>query len=451
MPRKRLFWGLLILALCAGAPLCYLLWQANAQRRALAEVIAELDREEPNWRFFDMVRTRKHIPPERNSGDVILAAYAKFPKAFGEVPILQEIESLPPNKALTAAQENALWAAVQPFEAGLADALAIADMDEGNYAISYTEDIISTLIPHAQKVREMATWLAADAVLKAQKGNVPGACLSARAALNAGRSFGDEPFTVSTLVRINCVLLACAALERVLAQGDASDADLAKIHKLLEMEWQEDLFARAVRTERGVLHQIFRLLDSKKLDFKFIAALSEQKASTAVRAFGFIGNSQNSAHTWGLRYANQAQKIIKMPVHEQFEAIEKLQADYFDLPEVAKLLTPNWKKFHGNTFLRGKAQVACGMLGVALERYRQKHGRWPDKLDALQPDFLGDVPPDPFDGQPLRYRKTKNGVVVYSIGPSKAMQGDRWDGQWNVELGQRWEFRLWDVDMRRKQ
>ncbi|MCI0639487.1 MAG: hypothetical protein L0Y72_14705 [Gemmataceae bacterium] len=450
MPRKRLLWGLLILALCAGAPLGYLLWQANAQRRELAEVIAELDREEPNWRFFDMVRKRKHVPPARNSADVILAAYAKFPKAFGDIPILQEIELMPPNKALTAAQENALWAAVQPFEAGLADALAIADMDEGSFAITYNEDIISTLIPHAQKVREMAAWLAHDAALKAHKGNLAGACLSARAALNAGRSFGDEPFTVTVLVRIACVRLALDALERTLASGDAPDSELDRLQRLLEKEWQEDFFPMAARTERGVLHQIFSLLDSKKIDFKFIAALSEQNASTSARAFGFIGNSQNSAHTQGLRYANQAVKISKLPVHEQFDAIEKLQAEYIDLPEVAKLLTPNWKKFHGNTFLRGKAQAACGMLGVALERYRQKHGHWPDKLEALLPDFVADIPPDPCDGQPLRYRKTKDGVVVYSIGPSKAMQGDRWDGLRNGESGQRWEFRLWDVEMRRK-
>jgi len=55
--------------------------------------------------------------------------------------------------------------------------------------------------------------------------------------------------------------------------------------------------------------------------------------------------------------------------------------------------------------------------GIALERHRLAHGRHPESLAALVPDFLPEVPLDPCDGKPLRYRLQSDGSpVVWSIG-----------------------------------
>jgi len=58
------------------------------------------------------------------------------------------------------------------------------------------------------------------------------------------------------------------------------------------------------------------------------------------------------------------------------------------------------------------ATVACG-----LERYRLAHGAYPDRLEALAPQFVGKLPHDVIGGQPLHYRTTDAGkFVLYSIG-----------------------------------
>ncbi len=46
-----------------------------------------------------------------------------------------------------------------------------------------------------------------------------------------------------------------------------------------------------------------------------------------------------------------------------------------------------------------EAQVAC-----ALERYHLAHGEYPTTLDALVPQFIGELPHDIIGGQPLHYR-----------------------------------------------
>lgn len=58
---------------------------------------------------------------------------------------------------------------------------------------------------------------------------------------------------------------------------------------------------------------------------------------------------------------------------------------------------------------------------IACELYRRKHGELPESLDVLVPDFLENVPNDPFDGKPLRYSKEKK--IIYSVGENLVDSG----------------------------
>jgi hypothetical protein len=48
--------------------------------------------------------------------------------------------------------------------------------------------------------------------------------------------------------------------------------------------------------------------------------------------------------------------------------------------------------------------------------FRLARGKLPERLTELVPQFLPDVPIDPFDGKPLRYHHLAKGYVIYSIG-----------------------------------
>jgi hypothetical protein len=66
--------------------------------------------------------------------------------------------------------------------------------------------------------------------------------------------------------------------------------------------------------------------------------------------------------------------------------------------------------------LKRVAQLEVVKTLVAVERHRLAHAGLPETLDQLVPDYLAEVPVDPFDGRPLRYRRTDQGFVVYSVG-----------------------------------
>jgi len=66
--------------------------------------------------------------------------------------------------------------------------------------------------------------------------------------------------------------------------------------------------------------------------------------------------------------------------------------------------------------LSTRRQLVSCCTSLAVERYRLANDALPDSLSTLVPKFLDAVPIDPFDGQPLRYKKLAKGCVVYSVG-----------------------------------
>ena len=72
-------------------------------------------------------------------------------------------------------------------------------------------------------------------------------------------------------------------------------------------------------------------------------------------------------------------------------------------------------------------QPTTADTGIAIERYRRQHGKLPEKLDELVPEFLPQVPVDPYDGQPLRYVVDAEGCRVYSVGMNHTDEGGKGD------------------------
>lgn len=64
-----------------------------------------------------------------------------------------------------------------------------------------------------------------------------------------------------------------------------------------------------------------------------------------------------------------------------------------------------------------QAQAALTSTAIALRRHQLAFQTLPETLDDLVPQFLPTVPFDPFDGQPLRYRKISDReFLLYSTG-----------------------------------
>jgi hypothetical protein len=97
---------------------------------------------------------------------------------------------------------------------------------------------------------------------------------------------------------------------------------------------------------------------------------------------------------------------------------------------------------------RKQAIVRCAVTALAAERFRQKEGRWPERLAELTPEFLKEAPVDPFDGTLLRIKRVEDGLVIYSVGPDGTDSEGEMDRKDPKREGTDLGFRLWDVGRR---
>jgi hypothetical protein len=143
----------------------------------------------------------------------------------------------------------------------------------------------------------------------------------------------------------------------------------------------------------------------------------------------------------------------KLPPEQQAEPMHALETRVkqakVNYDVVTALVMPAVLKV-GEAYRRQQASLRCAVAAVAAERYRRDHGAWPATLDALTPDYLKPVPTDPYDGQPLRYKRLPDGAVVYSVGPDKKDDGGARNRTNARAEGTDYPFRLWDVDKRRQ-
>jgi len=83
--------------------------------------------------------------------------------------------------------------------------------------------------------------------------------------------------------------------------------------------------------------------------------------------------------------------------------------------EMAEMTTTTYVNvLNGLDGLRVSAEQ--GMVGIALSQYRDVHDTYPGSLEELTPDFLREMPIDPFSNQPYVYRVVGTGYVLYSFG-----------------------------------
>jgi hypothetical protein len=149
-----------------------------------------------------------------------------------------------------------------------------------------------------------------------------------------------------------------------------------------------------------------------------------------------------------LRWFNAIVEAAGKPVEEQPAAFAALPpAPTVEKPIISRFLSAFDKI--ASAFWRSVAEGRCAVVGIACERFRLKHNRWPENLAELSPEFLPAVPLDPYDGQPLRYTKLEDGVIIHSIGP-KPEPGRARRHRAGVPEGIETAFRLWNPDQRRR-
>ena len=97
-----------------------------------------------------------------------------------------------------------------------------------------------------------------------------------------------------------------------------------------------------------------------------------------------------------------------------------------DIPDLRRLFSDSIAGLGATVRRTMAAEVSRRMIvtAIALKRFQLKHGKLPEKLSELVPEFLPAAPTDPVDGNPLRYRLVSDGTfLLYSVGENGTDEG----------------------------
>jgi hypothetical protein len=275
--------------------------------------------------------------------------------------------------------------------------------------------------------------------------------------VNLGRSIGDEPFAVSQMVRQRYVGAAARDVERLLGQLVVSDSDLARLQAVFAEEAARDEWPIIVRGERGTAHQVMVALANGAVKTSTVRSRGRNLTRPPATVIGTILDwlddryppQLSVAYKWVLdETARLLKQTAHLAWHERTVVVTAICAEHVNAPELAHLWFDMDKllaRFQGS-----QARIRCTLVAVAAERHRLRHGAWPATAEELVPEFLAEVPLDPFDGKHLRYTRLPDGVVVSSVGADASVD----DGQisptwWQPPIGDI-SVRLWDANRRRQ-
>jgi hypothetical protein len=94
----------------------------------------------------------------------------------------------------------------------------------------------------------------------------------------------------------------------------------------------------------------------------------------------------------------------------------------------------------------------AALVAIALVRFQRRNSAWPASLAQLSPEFIKNIPPDRFVGDPLKYRVVDGKPILYSVGTDldddggkRVTDGPHWAEIWPPDTSIDGDWVLWPL------
>ena len=326
--------------------------------------------------------------------------------------------------ALSAADVPAAEQFLAQYDATVQATLVAARAEgECRFVVEY-EKGFSALLPNAQKMRTLARILKLRGRVAAAKGDAEGAVESVEANFAAVQAMAHQMLLIEHLVRVAIAGVALAEVEQLLSELELTDEQLARLDARVKGLAVEPLLTNALMGERSVGYHMFHHMEQ-------FSMLQGDIAAAPNPGDGVLSRPADCA-----MYLGFLREMITASREPFPTALDGMQKAENRLKHLAGTQNPIERYNNMITLLIlpavGKSFEATGRTAakrdltrcaIAAERFRIAHGRLPQKLDELVPQFLPAVPTDPFDGQPLRLKANEEELVFYSVGANRKDDG----------------------------
>ena len=273
-------------------------------------------------------------------------------------------------------------------------------------------------LPHLGRLRKLARLFAGEAHLHAHSGRAAEAADSLRCVFALAHAMDEEPIHISKLVSVSIVGIGITALQKVEHRAPLADSSRQElIAKMREI----DLRRAATQSMIGE-----RLM---------LADGFEQVSNSWVFVHGKRAPARWIASRWKglpirgrldlMRVMTEMVAASRLPPWEALPKVGAISKRRDAILEAYVCCNALGEVNVYVRFARAMASRDSAVVGLSCELYRSAHGDYPASLDELAREFLPEIPPDPFTGNPFVYRVTHEGegFIVYSVGPNLTDDG----------------------------
>ena len=379
----------------------------------------------------------KTPPAGENAAEVYEEAFRRMVDPHEEkaelLPVIGLAELPPPGEPLPPEMKNVAAEHLCRNEDALNLLEKAAALEQCRYRVDLSRGL-ATFIPHLPDVQEAAVLLQLASIVYADDGNSTGAVRCLRSLLGLAQSLRNEPTIISQLIRIVCKRMSIDALKRVLLAAELTDVQLAALARGYAEAEDPRSMTRGLVGERCMFVDVANMRQKDVAAFMAGYMSGEDSHSLALVCFIWkAAGLRDLDAAKGLDLLGEAVAASQEPLPARIKAAQAVEY------RVAALLEHKWLHPVSRTLMpavgrameadaRTIAKLRAARTALAVERYRIAKGILPDELAELVPSYLESTPEDPFDGNPIRYKKLPRGYVVYSIGTDGKDDGGVEDG-----------------------
>jgi hypothetical protein len=309
----------------------------------------------------------------------------------------------------------------------------------------------------------VALLLTTATVSDLNRGQTPSAVTNLHTALTLVSEWKNEPVYLSQILRISLTTIIVSSAQWELLQAtNLTDQELA----MLQHDWESMEFIRpvdcALEMRRALEILNIRDLRTSNSPSATVASTPPKPGGNALldlmKDLSRAASRKTSDTIWRTAWCYSDELWLLQRGQVDIDSLRQAETRGFFKDALAerdrkiKMLSiqggnTNWLRnslndkleiwfgstpgSSGNADQRTMSAEAARRIvitAIALKRYQLQHGTWPADLKALVPAFISEIPRDPVDGLPLRYRTNADGTfTLYSIGDDGIDNGgDPW-------------------------
>ena len=471
-PWKVITLLLIVLAACTVLPKQLRKWfWAGVGAVVIALIVwVFLPEADGEWRPYTFdeelaaLEAKRAIPDEENAAIIynqLLGSYDSnsFYRGLDE----NELKKIPMREPWLSRENPEIAEWLEKHQATISMLLNASKIEKCRFAINADLVSFDSTMDRLSPMRQWAYLLISVANNDIAEGRVDRGLEKYIAVLQMGKHQRQQPALIDFLVGAALEALSIGQFKRFIVTGDATEGYLSIIEEVLrggKHDWSTD-FPRFLEHEKlfaknfwGMFYGVNpdgRIRLTRGLTTSMMAQLPEDIKNQRVITYWY----KRLMKTWTIlcwfympSSPQKAGDIIDA-VYEQYYAMAEPSFDWQKAPEKRStsfrlnyqylveysssvLLSGPYYHIH-DTYLQVVAKQRGSRLIIALRRYKNKTGHWPESLDDIKPLAPAEIFVDPISGDSFVYKLTEENFTLYSKGKNNIDEDGQYNSKWDPE------------------